>query len=138
MQPTGSPNPPSDAQLIVALSRARTRPGTVRQLAILAEDGTLAWTGRWSELLAVIERHGDRALNFVWRNKSALTITTVLETFLADPEAFPQCLLARCLPQREPDRQPCARRCRWTEARQWKPKAPSNNSELSRCKAFPG
>ena len=46
----------------------------------------------------VIERHSDRALDFVSRNKGALTVTTVLEMFLADPEAFPQCLLARCLP----------------------------------------
>jgi hypothetical protein len=83
---------------------------------MLAENATLARTGRWSELLVVIERHGDRALTFAWRNKGALTVTTVLETFLADGEAFPQCLLARCLPQREYDRQPCARRCRRTEA----------------------
>ena len=79
---------------------------------MLAENGTLARTGRWSELLVVIERHRGRALTFVWRNMGALTVTTVLETFLADPHAFPQCLLARCLPQREHDRQPCARRCR--------------------------
>ena len=78
---------------------------------MLAEDGTLARTGRWSELLAVIERHGGQALTFVWRKKGAVTVTTVLETFLADPHAFPQYLLARCLPQREHDRQHCARRC---------------------------
>src|SRR6516225_3684888 len=101
MRPTRSPNPPSGAQRIVALSRARARPGTVRRLAILAENGTLARTGRWSELLVIIERHGDRTLTFVWRNKGALTVTTVLETFLADPEAFPQRFLARCLLQRE-------------------------------------
>ena len=111
MQPTRSPDPPSGAQRIVALSRARTRHETVRRLAMLAENGTLARTGRWSELLVVIEHHGNRALTFIWRNKGALTVTTVLETFLADPEAFPQCLLPRCLPQREHDRQPCARRC---------------------------
>jgi hypothetical protein len=38
---------------------------------MLAEDGTLARTGRWSVLLAVIEHPGDRALTFVWRNKGA-------------------------------------------------------------------
>ena len=88
MQPTRSPNRPSASQRIVALSRARTRPGTVRRLAILAEDGTLARSGRWDELLAVIERHGDRAMDFVWRHKGALAVTAVLGTFLADPEAF--------------------------------------------------
>jgi hypothetical protein len=64
----------------------------------------------------VIERHGGRALTFVWRNKGALTVMTVLETFLADPHAFPQCLLARCL-QREHDRHACVPRCRRTDAR---------------------
>jgi hypothetical protein len=39
-------------------------------------------------LLAVIERHGDRALSFIWRNKGALAVATVLGTFLADLEAF--------------------------------------------------
>ena len=59
----------------------------------------------------VIGRQGDRAMDFVWRNNDNLTVTTVPETFLADPEAFAQCLLARYLPQRERDRQRCARRC---------------------------
>jgi hypothetical protein len=84
---------------------------------MLAENGGLARSVRWDELLAVIERRGDRPLDFTWRHKGALTVRTVVETFLADPHAFPECLLARCLPQREPDRQPCARRCRRTEAR---------------------
>ena len=55
---------------------------------MLAEDGTLARSGRWDELLAVIERHGDRAMDFIWRHKGALTVSTVLGTFLAEPEAF--------------------------------------------------
>ena len=79
---------------LVPLARSSSRamaalaPRNARRLAMLAEDGTLARTGRWSELLAVIERHGDRALDFVWRNKGALAVATVLGTFLADPEAF--------------------------------------------------
>ena len=48
----------------------------------------LARSGRWGELLAVIERHGDRAMDFVWRHKGALTISTLLATFLAEPEVF--------------------------------------------------
>ena len=48
----------------------------------------LARSGRWGELLAVIERHGDRAMDFVWRHKGALTISTILATFLAEPEVF--------------------------------------------------
>jgi hypothetical protein len=73
-----------------ALSRAMPRltPRNARRLAILAEDGALARSGRWGELVAVIERHGDRAMDFVWRNKGALAVATALGTFLADPEAF--------------------------------------------------
>jgi hypothetical protein len=73
-----------------ALSRAMPRlaPRSARRLAMLAEDGALARSGRWGELVAVIERHGDRALSFIWRNKGALAVTTVLAAFLAEPEAF--------------------------------------------------
>jgi hypothetical protein len=79
---------------LVPLGRSSSRamaalaPRSARRLTMLAEDGTLARSGRWSELLAVIERHGDRALSFIWRNKGALAVSTVLGTFLADPEAF--------------------------------------------------
>jgi hypothetical protein len=73
-----------------ALSRAMPRltPRNARRLAILAEDGTLARTGRWGELLAVVERHGDRAMDVVWRHKGALAVSTILATFLAEPEVF--------------------------------------------------
>ena len=78
----------------VPLARSSSRamaalaPRNARRLAILAEDGALARSGRWGELVAVIERHGDRAMDFVWRHKGALAVATVLGTFLADPEAF--------------------------------------------------
>ena len=79
---------------LVPLARSSSRataalaPRNARRLAILAEDGTLARSGRWGELVAVIERHGDRAMDFIWRNKGALAVATVLGTFLAEPEAF--------------------------------------------------
>ena len=79
---------------LVPLARSSGRamaalaPRDARRLAMLAEDGALARSGRWSELLAVIERHGDQALNFVWRNKGALAVSTILATFLAEPEVF--------------------------------------------------
>ena len=55
---------------------------------MLAEDGTLARSGRWDELLAVIERHGERALDFTLRHKGALAVATVLGTFLAEPQTM--------------------------------------------------
>jgi hypothetical protein len=73
----------SSGRAMVALA-----PRNARRLAMLAEDGTLTRTGRWSELLAVIERHGDRAMDFVWRHKGALAVPTILAKFLAEPEVF--------------------------------------------------
>ena len=79
---------------VVPLARSSSRamaalaPRNARRLAMLAEDGTLARTGRWSELLAVIERHGDRAMDFVWRHKGPLAVSTILAKFLAEPEVF--------------------------------------------------
>ena len=79
---------------LVPLARSSSRamtalaPRNARRLAMLAEDGARARSGRWGELVAVIERHGDRAMDFIWRNKGALAVATALGTFLADPEAF--------------------------------------------------
>jgi hypothetical protein len=59
-----------------------------RRLAMMADDQTLARIGRTDELWEVIARYGDRAADFVWRNKGALAVGTTLAAFLADPEAF--------------------------------------------------
>jgi hypothetical protein len=53
-------------------------------MAMMAEEGTLARP----PLVAVIGRHGDRAMEFVWKNKGALATTSVLAAFLANPEPF--------------------------------------------------
>jgi len=79
---------------LAALGRSSYRampalaPRNARRLAMLAEDGALARSGRWGELVAVIERHGDRAMDFIWRHKGALAVSTILATFLAEPEVF--------------------------------------------------
>lgn len=59
-----------------------------RRLAMMSTDGELARIGRSDELLDVIGKYGDAAMDFIWRNKGALTITAVLAAFLADPEPF--------------------------------------------------
>ncbi len=59
-----------------------------RRLAMLAESGELATLGRTPELMQVVTRHGDAAMDFIWRNKGALAVGTSLTTFLAKPEAF--------------------------------------------------
>jgi len=60
-----------------------------RRLAMMAQEGgELAAFGRAPELLGVIGRYGDPAMDFIWRNKGALAVGTALTAFLADPEAF--------------------------------------------------
>jgi hypothetical protein len=71
-------------------ARALARVGSqnARRLAMMAEDGTLTRLGRTEEVLAVVEKYGDRALDFLWRHKGALAVGTVLAAFLRDPEPF--------------------------------------------------
>jgi hypothetical protein len=59
-----------------------------QRLAIMASDGTLEKIGRQPEVLGVIRKYGDEAMDFVWKNKGALTVTAALATFLADPEVY--------------------------------------------------
>lgn len=59
-----------------------------RRIAMMAGSGELAAIGRTPELMDVVSRHGDRAMDFIWRNKGALTVGTTLTAFLANPEPF--------------------------------------------------
>lgn len=59
-----------------------------RRLAILQTSGELAALGRTDDLLQLIGRHGDKALNFIWKNKTALAATAMMTAFLADPEPY--------------------------------------------------
>jgi hypothetical protein len=59
-----------------------------RQLAMMAEGGELQRIGRTPELLAVVERYGGQAMQFIWDHKGALAVATTLAAFLADPEPF--------------------------------------------------
>jgi hypothetical protein len=61
---------------------------SAQRLNIVAEDGLLAATSRSSELLPVVRQYGDAAMDFIWRNKGALTVASVLATFLADPRTY--------------------------------------------------
>jgi hypothetical protein len=59
-----------------------------RRLAMMADDGQLAKIGQTPELLEVVAKYGDRAADFVWRNKGALTVAAALTAFLANPKPF--------------------------------------------------
>jgi hypothetical protein len=61
---------------------------SARRLAMLADDGALSAARRGDDVLAVVERYGNRGMDFIWRNKGALTVGAALTAFLADPEPF--------------------------------------------------
>lgn len=62
--------------------------GSGQQLAMVAKEGLLSTSARSSELLSVIRQYGDSAMEFIWKNKGALVVASVLTTFLANPEAY--------------------------------------------------
>lgn len=59
-----------------------------RRLAIMAEEGELKKFMLQPQLFDTIGKYGDRAADFVWKNKGALAVGTALAAFLADPEPF--------------------------------------------------
>lgn len=61
-------------------------PQAGRRMAMMADD--LAAGGRASELLGVIAKHGDPAMEFLWRHKGVLAGGAALTAFLANPEPY--------------------------------------------------
>jgi hypothetical protein len=59
-----------------------------QRMAIAAEEGVFSATRRSPELLSVVRRYDDEAMDFIWRNKGALTVAALLGKFLADPGAY--------------------------------------------------
>jgi hypothetical protein len=64
-------------------------PQNARRLAMMAADGgELATIGRTPEVLGVLAKYGDPAMDFVWRHKGVLASGVVLAAFIADPEPY--------------------------------------------------
>jgi len=62
---------------------------SARRLAMMAsEGGELAATGRAAELLDIIAKYGDPAMDFLWRHKGVLASGVALTSFIANPEPF--------------------------------------------------
>lgn len=58
-----------------------------RRLAMMAEAGELSAIGHTPELMQIVSRHGDAAMDFIC-DKGALAVGTTLTAFVANPEAF--------------------------------------------------
>lgn len=69
-----------------ALERISVQNG--QRLAILAEEGFLTPARRPEAFMAVLARHGDVAMELVWKHRVALSAAAVWIAFLNDPEAF--------------------------------------------------
>lgn len=61
---------------------------SAQRLSMVTDDGLLAATTRSPELLPVVRKYGDEAMDFIWKNKGSLAVASVLTTFLADPQAY--------------------------------------------------
>lgn len=61
-----------------------------QRLAILEKEGVLSASPHSKELLSVVGKYGDAAMEFIWKNKGALAVAGVLVTFLNDPLPYIQ------------------------------------------------
>ena len=59
-----------------------------QRLSIMEREGVLTATPQSAELLTVIRRYGDEAMDFIWKNKGSLTVATILASFIKDPQAY--------------------------------------------------
>jgi hypothetical protein len=59
-----------------------------RRLAMMLSEGELTKIGRTPELLGVVARYGDRAMEFIWKHRVVLASGAALGAFLANPEPF--------------------------------------------------
>jgi hypothetical protein len=59
-----------------------------RRISMLDQAGDLSKIGRTNELLGVVSKYGDAAMEFVWKNKGPLAVATALTAFLSDPQPF--------------------------------------------------
>lgn len=66
--------------------RARLTTESVVYMNRLADP--IRISGRAGQIFQVIERFGDRACLFLWRNKGTLFLASVLTAFLADPQPY--------------------------------------------------
>lgn len=66
----------------------RTQLSTERMVTLDRLAGPIQTSGRSAEIFQVIEKYGDRACDFLWRNKGTIFAASVLAAFLHDPKPY--------------------------------------------------
>ena len=66
----------------------RTQLTTESVVTLNRLSGEISKSGRTAEIFGVIEKFGDRACQFLWRNKGTIFIATALAAFLHDPQPY--------------------------------------------------
>jgi hypothetical protein len=66
----------------------RTHLSTDRMIALDRLAGPIENSGRSAEIFRVVETYGDRACDFLWRNKGTIFAASVLAAFLHDPKPY--------------------------------------------------
>jgi hypothetical protein len=61
-------------------------PQAGRRMAMMTNE--MAASGRAAEMMGVIAKHGDTAMDFIWRHKAVLAGGAALTAFLANPEPY--------------------------------------------------
>jgi hypothetical protein len=59
-----------------------------RRLAMMVDDSSFAKIPQNQDLLAIIEKYGDRGMDFVWRHKGVFIGGTVVASFWSNPEPY--------------------------------------------------
>ena len=55
---------------------------------MMIEDGVIKTGEQSAGLLGVVEKYGDKAMEFIWKHKGALAVGAGLTAFLHDPAPF--------------------------------------------------
>jgi hypothetical protein len=67
---------------------ARTRLTTESAVTLARLADPIKRSGRSAEILALIEKSGDRVCDFLWRNKGIIFGAAILASFLHDPQPY--------------------------------------------------
>lgn len=59
-----------------------------QHLSMMVPDAMLGAVPCKAEILFVIRKDGDQAMDFVWKNKLSLAVAALLASFLFDPETY--------------------------------------------------